>query len=118
MAVARLFLFVSVGLLLGAASAYSQAVLLYDNGSPDFQGGYEMTEWTVADDFEVPFSAQASRVAFAMSDLSCTFPANSDGYLRWWIYLDNHALDLYEFRIFCKYCNYQYFGKWISTCKW
>lgn len=92
MAVARVFLLVSAGLLFGAMSAYSQAVLLYDNGSPDYLGGYEMTEWTVADDFEVYFSAPASRVAFAMSDLSCTFPANWDGYLRWWIYLDNGGL--------------------------
>ncbi len=89
MAIVRLFLFVSAGLLLGAVSAYSQAVLVYDNGSSDFLGGFEMTEWTVADDFEVAVSGQASRGAFGMSDPSCTFPANWDGYLRWWIYLDN-----------------------------
>lgn len=92
MAVLRVILFVSAGLLLGAASAYPQAVLLFDNGSPDYQGGYEMTEWTVADDFEVIGTLQASRVSFSLSDVSCTFPANWDGYLRWWIYLDNGGL--------------------------
>ena len=92
MAIARTFLFVAVGLLLGAGPAHPQALLLFNNGSPDFLGGYEMTEWTVADDFEVTVSAEVTRGTFAMSDPTCSFLANWDGHLRWWIYIDSGGL--------------------------
>ena len=92
MAIARAYLFALVGLLLSAAPAYSQAVLLFDNGYMNFLDSYEMTEWIVADDFEVIFSAQATRGTFGMGDTTCTFPANWDGHLRWWIFNDNGGL--------------------------
>ena len=40
-------------------------------------------------DFEVVTSAEATRVTFAMSDTTCTFPASWDGYLRWWVLSDD-----------------------------
>jgi hypothetical protein len=92
MAAIRLFLFALAGMLLTSVPAYSQAVLLFDNGPMDYVNGFEMTEWTEAEDFEVPFSSIATRVVFGMGDTTCTFPANWDGHLRWWIHLDSGGL--------------------------
>jgi hypothetical protein len=89
MAIAKTVLFVLAGLVLGSRMVYSQAVLLFDNGSANACGGYEMTTSTVADDFELSFSAEATRGSFSIGDYTCTFPANWDGYLRWWIYTDS-----------------------------
>ena len=92
MVIARMGLLVFVALLLHAEPVSSQAILLYDNGDSDYVGGFEMTRFTVADDFEVYVSAEASRGAFAMADLTCTFPANWDGHLRWWIFEDDGGI--------------------------
>jgi len=92
MAIARIVPFALAGLLLCSGPVHSQAVLLFDNGSANACGGYEMTGSTVADDFEVTFSADATRGTFSMSDGTCTFPANWDGNLRWWIYTDSGGL--------------------------
>ena len=89
MAIARVIPLVLTVLLLGAAPARSQAILLFNNGNANFLGGYEMTESTVADDFQLTVSAQATRGIFSMGDATCTFPANWDGHLRWWIYDDD-----------------------------
>jgi len=79
-----------IGALLISAPAFPQAVTLFDNGPPDYVtgAGREMTRWTQADDFEVPFSAVATRVELIMAEY-CVFPANWDNHLRWWIHEDS-----------------------------
>jgi hypothetical protein len=92
MAIAKSVPFALAGLLLCSGPAYSQAVLLFDNGSANACGGSEITGSTVADDFELSFSAEATRGTFSIGDFTCTFPANWDGNLRWWIYTDSGSL--------------------------
>jgi len=52
----------------------------------------ELTWWTEAEDFELSFSAVATRASIGMVDGTCTFPANWDGILRWWLYEDDGGL--------------------------
>jgi len=88
---ARQFAFALAGALLTSAPAFPQAVMLFDNGPPDYSNGHEMTMWTEADDFEVPFSAAATRVELSVADY-CVFPVNWDNHLRWWILEDSGGL--------------------------
>jgi hypothetical protein len=91
MATGKLFPFVLVGALLVSAPAFPQAVMLFDNGPMDYVNGHEMTMFTEAEDFEVPFSAQATRVSIGMGEF-CAFPGSWDNHLRWWIYEDSGGL--------------------------
>jgi len=84
-----LVLLMAAGLLM-AAPVQAQVALLFDNGPMDYANGWEISWWTLADDFELPFNAEATRVTIGMIDTTCTFPANWDGVLRWWI-LDDAA---------------------------
>jgi len=88
---ARQIAFALAGALLISAPAFPQAVLLFDNGPDSYDYGREMTMWTQADDFEVPFSTTATRVELSVGDY-CVFPANWDHHLRWWIHEDSGGL--------------------------
>ena len=88
MTTARLFVVLMACVLFTSVPAQAQVALLFDNGPMDYANGFEMTAVTQADDFEVAFSATATRVEIGMGETSCAFPANWDGVLRWWIYED------------------------------
>ncbi len=92
MTTARSLVFLMASGLLMAMPAQAQVALLFDNGPMDYANGWEITWWTEADDFEVAFSAPATRVTIGMLDTTCTFPANWDGILRWWILNDEAGL--------------------------
>jgi hypothetical protein len=89
---AHLFVLALVGAVLTCAQASAQVALLFDNGPMDHLNGGEVTFWTEADDFELGYSAVATRVDIGMADTTCTFPANWDGILRWWVYQDDGGL--------------------------
>ncbi len=89
MTTARSLVFLMAIALLMVAPVQAQVALLFDNGPMDHVSGFEMTQWTEADDFELSFAAEATRVDMGMLDITCTFPANWDGILRWWILADD-----------------------------
>ena len=92
MMTARLFVVLMACVLFTSVPAQAQVALLFDNGPMDYANGWEMTWWTEADDFELAFSAPATRITMGMLDTTCTFPGNWDGVLRWWILNDEAGL--------------------------
>ncbi len=92
MTTARSLVFMmAAGLLIGTP-AQAQVALLFDNGPMDYLNGGELTLYTEAEDFELSFSAVATRIDFGNGGHNCTFPANWDGVLRWWIMEDDGGM--------------------------
>ena len=71
-----------------AFAAPAKAALLYDNGSPNNSGGYEMTRWLVADNFSFANPATVQRIRF-WAFLSGT-NASYSGEIHW-MFLTNSS---------------------------
>lgn len=64
---------------------YLPDVVIFDNGSSNYECCSEITAFTVAEDFELDGAATISGAGFVLQSLS-PFPAGWDGTLSWWIY--------------------------------
>ncbi len=68
------------------------AGILYDNGTPDYANGNEMTAWTQANDFTLKGEAMIEHVNFSVLDTAAgSNLANWDGTGSWAIWTDGGA---------------------------
>lgn len=67
----------------------NRSTLLFSSEPADATTGIKVTEYYVADDFQVGTSAHATSVSFKLGDWNGDFASIFDGLIRWWIHLDS-----------------------------
>jgi len=71
-----------------AGGAEQPVIVLFSSDPADATTGIKVTEYRVADDFELTQDGAANCASFLLGDWDGSFPATFDGLVRWWLYLD------------------------------
>jgi hypothetical protein len=78
-----------VGWSVSATGGDPPVVVLFGSDPMDPTTGIKVTEYYVADDFELSGNGFATDLSFVLGDWNGSFPMVFDGIVRWWIYLDD-----------------------------